>query len=77
MQLDELLIKVRQLPALRQREVMDFVLFLEQQCRASKPNLHSDWSDQAFNEMSVDQAMRGLENEPEIYAESDLKERWQ
>lgn len=77
MQLDELLTKVRQLPAIRQREVMDFVLFLEQQCRQSKPDLHSDWSDQTFNEMSVDQAMRDLEDEPEIYAESNLKERWQ
>ena len=77
MQLNELLSKVRQLPAARQQEVMDFVLFLEQQCRQSKPGMPSDWSDQAFNEMSVDQAMRGLEDEPEIYAESDLKERWQ
>ena len=77
MQLDELLTKVSQLPAMRQREVMDFVLFLEQQCHQSEPNLHSDWSNQAFNAMSVDQAMRGLEDEPEIYAESDLKERWQ
>jgi hypothetical protein len=63
---------VSQLPATRQQEVVNFVLFLEQQCRQN----HSDWSDQPFSEMSVDQAMRDLEDEPEIYTEGDLKERW-
>ncbi|MEH6561518.1 MAG: DUF2281 domain-containing protein [Marinobacter sp.] len=74
MQLDELLAKIRQLPSMRQQEVMDFVLFLDQQDKASS---HSEWSDQAFQAMSVDQAMRGLEDEPEIYSEDDLKEHWQ
>jgi len=27
--------------------------------------------------MSVEQAMRGLDDEPDLYCEDDLKERWQ
>tara|TARA_R110001592_G_scaffold331658_1_gene614631 strand:- start:216 stop:449 length:234 start_codon:yes stop_codon:yes gene_type:complete len=77
MQLDELLTKIRQLPVVRQQEVMDFVLFLDQQCQPSKPGTHSEWTDQAFHVMSIDQAMRGLEDEAEIYSEDDLKEHWQ
>lgn len=77
MQLDELLAKIRQLPVVRQQEVMNFVLFLDQQCQQSKADSHSEWTDQTFHSMSIDQAMRGLEGEAEIYSEDDLKERWQ
>lgn len=77
MQLDELLAKIRQLPVMRQREVMDFVLFLGEQCKQDNVGGHSDWSDHAYQAMSVEQAMRGLEYEPEIYSEDDLQEQWQ
>ena len=36
----------------------------------------ADWPDQMFNAISIEQAMRDLENEPDIYSEADLKERW-
>jgi hypothetical protein len=37
---------------------------------------HSDWLVSDFNAMSVEQAMRGLESEPDLYSVSDLKEIW-
>lgn len=77
MQLDELLTKIRQLPVMRQQEVMDFVLFLGLQCKQDKESSHSEWSDDSFQAMSVGQAMRGLEDEPELYSADDLKEHWQ
>ncbi|PSF12249.1 DUF2281 domain-containing protein [Marinobacter fuscus] len=77
MQLDELLTKIRQLPVMRQREVMDFVLFLGEQCKRDNVGVHSDWSDRDYQAMSVEQAMRGMEDEPELYNEDDLQEPWQ
>ncbi|MCK0164343.1 DUF2281 domain-containing protein [Marinobacter sp. S6332] len=76
-QLDELLIKIRQLPVVRQQEVMDFVLFLGQQSKREREGHHSEWTDQSFQAMSIDQAMRGLEDEAELYNEDDLVEYWQ
>ncbi len=77
MQLDELISKVSRLPAFRQREVMDFVTFLEQRDGDAEHGEPADWSEQHFRTMSAEQAMRGLEDEPDLYTEDDLKERWQ
>ncbi|MGM0984700.1 MAG: DUF2281 domain-containing protein [Pseudomonadota bacterium] len=77
MQLDELISKVSRLPVFRQQEVMDFVTFLEQRYGDPEHGEPADWSEQHFRIMSVEQAMRGLEDEPDLYSEDDLKERWQ
>ena len=77
MQLEELIAKVRRLPAFRQQEVMDFVTFLEQRYGTSTGDEPTDWSEHDFQAMSIEQALRGLEDEPELYSEDDLKERWQ
>ncbi len=37
----------------------------------------TDWDNAEFTEMAMNQAMRGMENEPELYTLDDLKERWQ
>ncbi|MBS9402902.1 DUF2281 domain-containing protein [Halomonas sp. TRM85114] len=76
MQLEELIAKVSRLPTFRQQEVMDFVAFLEQRHGDSAQAEQADWSEQQFRAMSVEQAMRGLDDEPEIYSEDDLMERW-
>jgi len=52
------------------REVLDFAEFLaartqEQEARAEE----TQWSD-----LSLNSAMRGMEDEPEIYTRADLKE---
>ncbi|SFU43479.1 DUF2281 domain-containing protein [Halomonas korlensis] len=77
MQLEELVAKISRLPAFRQQEVMDFVAFLEQRHSDSAQGEQADWSEQQFRAMSAEQAMRGLDDEPEIYSEDDLMERWQ
>ncbi len=58
---------IRRLPPPVQQEVLDFAEFL-----AEKGGGDAEWSG-----FSLDQAMRGLENEeiPE-YSEADLKEKW-
>lgn len=76
MRLDELIAKVRRLPAFRQQEVLDFVTFLEERYGGAEQDDQADWSDQQFHTLSVEQAMRGLEDEPDLYTEDDLKERW-
>ncbi|MFC2993632.1 MULTISPECIES: DUF2281 domain-containing protein [Halomonas] len=79
MQLEDLIAKVSRLPEFRQQEVMDFVAFLEQ--RYGQTDLSEaeqlDWSEQQFRAMSLDQAMRDAESEPDLYFEDDLKEKWQ
>ncbi|MBK1672610.1 DUF2281 domain-containing protein [Ectothiorhodospira shaposhnikovii] len=77
MQLEELIAKVSRLSAARQQEVFDFVAFLEQRYSDEKDAEQTDWSDQQFHALSVEQATRGLEEEPDLYSEDDLKERWQ
>ena len=79
MQLQKLLARVSRLPPLRQQEVLDFIAFLEQRYGQSAVQAADDdaWSEEQYKAMSVDQAMRGLTDEPDLYSESDLKERWQ
>ena len=77
MQLDDLIAKVSRLPPSRQQEVIDFVAFLEQRYGTDLPDETSEWSDAQFKAMSIRQAMREIEDEPDIYTEDDLKERWQ
>lgn len=77
MQLEELIAKVSRLSAARQQEVLDFVAFLEQRYGDEQDAEQADWSDQQFRTLSVEQAIRGLEDEPDLYSEDDLKERWQ
>ncbi|MCK7545313.1 DUF2281 domain-containing protein [Marinobacter bryozoorum] len=76
MQLDELVSKVSRLPPSCQQEVLDFVAFLEQRYGHPANDEQLDWSDKQFKDMSVQQAMRGIEDEPDLYTAGDLKERW-
>lgn len=76
--------KVRNLPQDKQAEVIDFVDFLAARCGAAQPVLGDvggeiggvSWSASEFEDFSLSQAMRGLEDEPDRYDESDLTERW-
>ena len=69
MRLEELISRISRLPAFRQQEVIDFVAFLEQHCRQSPESDHADWSDEAYQAMSIDQAMREFDDEPDLYSE--------
>jgi hypothetical protein len=57
---------LRTLPESAQSEVLDFVEFLKARTRAQED---ADWSS-----FSLAQAMRGMEGEPDLYSDKDLKE---
>lgn len=76
MRMEELISRLRRLPEFRQQEVMDFVRFLEQRYGRPEAAGHADWSDENYQAMSIDQAMRGFDDEPDLYSEADLQERW-
>lgn len=60
--------QVRALPESAQTDVLDFVEFLKTKSSNASAD-DTDWS-----KLSLDQAMRGMENEPSPYTERDLKE---
>jgi len=62
------------------KEFADFVLSKNIKRVAtpdSSTESFTDWDNAEFTEMAMNQAMRGMENEPELYTLDDLKERWQ
>lgn len=62
--------RLKSLPDVARREVLDFAEFLAtrtQEQAARKEETH--WFD-----LSLNSAMRGMEDEPEIYTRADLKE---
>jgi hypothetical protein len=65
--------KVSSLPDEKQAEVLDFVEFLLQ-----KAELEPEQEIKIWNQFSLSQAMKGLENDGmHEYDLSDIKERWQ
>ncbi len=76
----ELIRTLESLPSERRSEVFDFVEFLAARC-ASSTTTTSDsrlenWNEADFSQLSLAQAMRGLEDEPMLYTRDDLKEAW-
>ena len=61
---------VEALPEAAQREVLDFVEFLESR---TKPRLVRD-ADADWSAFSLASAMRGMEHEPSPYTVADVKE---
>ncbi|MDI1278667.1 DUF2281 domain-containing protein [Methylobacter sp.] len=70
----QLLEKIQALPPDKQAEVFDFVDFLAS--RSASNSQHDEWIDAEFSEMAMSQALRGMEDEPPLYTQADLKERW-
>ncbi|HLP99286.1 MAG TPA: hypothetical protein VK149_12680 [Sideroxyarcus sp.] len=75
----ELISKLEALPREKQAEVFEFVEFLSARCSTStgKSITHAEWTDAEFSELSMAQAMRGMEQETVTYTREDLRERWQ
>ncbi|MCO6439718.1 MAG: DUF2281 domain-containing protein [Nitrococcus mobilis] len=77
----ELIKRVKALPEDKRAEVYDFVEFLvwrESLSLTAREQEHAnDWSEVDFSAMAMQQAMRCLEDEPTLYDENDLVERWQ
>ncbi|MDO9052992.1 MAG: hypothetical protein Q7U37_03540 [Gallionella sp.] len=74
----ELINRLESLPRDKQVEVFDFVEFLAARCGAStnKSPPHLEWTDAEFSELSMRQALRGMEDESVTYTRADLREQW-
>lgn len=72
----ELIKKLQTLPEDKQAEVFDFVEFLAARFAASKGADKDEWSESQFTEFSMEQAMRGMEDDPVTYSRDDLREVW-
>ena len=62
---DKISQKVQALPAEKQAEILDFVDFLEKKLTRAE--------EQAWSEFSLASAMRGLEDEEDLYSADDLR----
>ncbi|MBF0309736.1 MAG: DUF2281 domain-containing protein [Magnetococcales bacterium] len=76
--ISELIKKVESLPEVKQAEVFDFVEFLLERLEPEERQLSpgEDWNDVDFSELSMVQALRGMEDDPVVYTLDDLRERW-
>ena len=59
------------LSAAKQQEVQDFIEFLLQKSQETALQDESMWSS-----FSLSNAMRGMEDESDLYSENDLQETW-
>ena len=74
----ELINKFESLPPEKQAEVFNFVEFLALRCApTSKQLTHAEWTDAEFSDLSMRQALRGMEEESVTYTRADLREQWQ
>ena len=75
----ELIEQLQTLPEDKRAEVFDFVAFLAARFGkdSDKPVALEEWRDAEFSQMGMQQALRGMENDPVTYSLDDLKERWQ
>ncbi|WP_133512858.1 DUF2281 domain-containing protein [Candidatus Thiosymbion oneisti] len=64
----EILSHVKRLPESSQAEVLDFVKFLE--LKSEKDNGDQEWAN-----ISISNAMHGMEDEPSLYSINDIKEK--
>lgn len=69
--------KLQNLPEDKQVEVFDFVEFLTDRFIRPAAFQFFDWREKEFANLSMTQAMRGMEDEPQLYTEADLTEHWQ
>lgn len=75
----ELIERLQSLPQEKQTEVFDFVEFLSVRSGFAGGKLfaHGEWTEAEFSRMAMQQALRGIEDDPVAYTRDDLRERWQ
>ena len=73
----ELIEKLEALPDEKRTEVFDFVDYLAARCASHRDGAVDQWTDPEFADMAMQQAMRGMDEDPVIYGDADLRERWQ
>ena len=71
--------RLKTLPPEKQAEIYDFVEFIATRGSdvVARPDPRGDWSEAEFSQLSLAQAMRGMEDDPVVYSLDDVKERWQ
>jgi hypothetical protein len=74
----ELISKLDALPREKRAEVFDYVEFLAARCGtiSGTPLSHAEWTDAEFSELSMRQALRGMEADAVAYTRDDLREQW-
>ena len=73
----ELIEKLETLPDEKRTEVFDFVDYLAARFAGHRARAVDQWTDLEFAEMAMQQALRGMDEDPVIYGDADLRERWQ
>jgi hypothetical protein len=73
----ELIEKLETLPDEKRTEVFDFVDYLAARFAGHQAPTVDQWTDREFGEMAIQQALRDMDDDPVIYDDSDLRERWQ
>ncbi|MCF7977432.1 hypothetical protein U5801_00030 [Lamprobacter modestohalophilus] len=73
----ELIEKLERLPDEKRAEVFDFVDYLAARFTSHRAPIVDHWTDQEFADMAMQQALRGMDDDPVIYGDTDLRERWQ
>ena len=75
----ELIERLQALPQAKQAEVFDFVEFLSSRSAIanSQPLARGELTEAEFSAMAMQQALRGMEDDPIAYTRDDLRERWQ
>ncbi len=70
--------KIAVLPIEKQAEIFDFIEFITVRYTQSSSEhlVHGEWSNSDFSKLSMQQALRGIEDDPVIYTSKDIKERW-
>lgn len=64
--------RIRRLPDEARQEVLDFADFLHARLeQAALDKEHAEWS-----ELSLESALRDMADEPDLYEETDLRERF-
>jgi hypothetical protein len=73
----ELIEKLETLPDEKRNEVFDFVDYLATRFAGHQAPAIGRWTDREFADMAMQQALRGMDDDPVIYNDADLRERWQ
>jgi hypothetical protein len=71
----ELIEKLETLPDEKRTDVFDFVDYLAARFASREAAAVDQWADREFADMAMQQALRGMDDDPVIYGDADLRER--
>ncbi len=74
MNIVQLIEKIQVLPKEKQAEVFDFVDYLATRFARPIATDPVEWTDKDFSRLSMAQAMRGMEQEPDLYSQHSSRD---